>query len=148
MNVLTVTQINRIIKQDIENHPLLRSIQVTGEVSNFNIPNGIAYFNLKDSNSYISCLVFNSILLQMKFQLEEGQNIVVHGRVSVYERDGVYQLYIDDMQPDGVGELALAFEQLKEKLSKSGLFDRDRKLSLKKKECLTKCIKKTFQNTI
>ncbi len=127
--VLTVTQLNTYIKSLFDFDRNLNNVTVVGQISNFtnHYRTGHFYMTIKDEQSAIKAVMFRSTNQRLKFEPKNDMKVIVRGRVSVFERDGQYQLYIDDMQPDGVGELALAFEQLKEKLSKAGLFDRDRK---------------------
>ena len=123
MTTLTVSQLNRYIKSVLDETALLQSIYVSGEISNFkHYPSGHIYFTLKDSSSQIKCVMFSSDNASLRFNVENGMNVVCFGRVGVYERDGAYQLYVKGMQPKGIGELALAFEQLKSTLEKRGWF--------------------------
>lgn len=127
--VLTVGQINTYIKSIIDGDPNLNYIFVVGEISNFtnHYRTGHYYFTLKDETSAIKAVMFRSSAQRIKFIPENGMRVILRGRVSVFERDGQYQLYVDDMQPDGAGALNLAFEQLKAKLEAQGLFDASRK---------------------
>lgn len=128
MNLLTVTQLNTYIKACFEENPIFRTIYVNGEISNFkHAYSGHLYFTLKDEASQLKCVMFASSSSRLKFEPQNGMKVICRGRISCYERDGVYQLYTEDMQPDGVGALNLAFEQLKEKLGAEGLFDEERK---------------------
>ncbi len=130
--ILSVTQLNNYVKSIIEQDDNLYNVFVIGEISNFvdHYRSGHLYMSIKDNQSVISAVMFSSNASKLKFKPENGMSVIIRGRVSLYERDGRYQLYIDDMQPDGVGTLALAFEQLKEKLSKLGLFDIEHKKSI------------------
>lgn len=123
--VLSVTQLNTYIKSIIDGDSLLRSLYVVGEISNFtnHYRTGHFYLTLKDENCAVKAVMFASANRRLKFMPENGMKVIVRGRVSVFERDGQYQLYIDDMQPDGLGALNLAFEQLKNRLAQEGLFD-------------------------
>ncbi len=123
--VLSVTQLNTYIKSIIDGDSLLRSLYVVGEISNFtnHYRTGHFYLTLKDENCAVKAVMFSSANRRLKFMPENGMKVIVRGRVSVFERDGQYQLYIDDMQPDGLGALNLAFEQLKNRLAQEGLFD-------------------------
>lgn len=123
--VLSVTQLNTYIKSIIDGDSLLRSLYVVGEISNFtnHYRTGHFYLTLKDENCAVKAVMFASTNRRLKFMPENGMKVIVRGRVSVFERDGQYQLYIDDMQPDGLGALNLAFEQLKNRLAQEGLFD-------------------------
>lgn len=119
------------IKDRLERDDVLAALWVRGEISNFKWhTSGHLYFTLKDEHSQIKCVMFRSRASGLRFRPENGQTVIVAGAVSVYERDGQYQLYAEEMEPAGVGALHLAFEQLKEKLSKEGLFDADRKRPL------------------
>lgn len=132
--VLSVSQINFYIKSIIENDGSLQFVLVTGEISNLTVHqrSGHIYLSLKDRNSVISAVMFAGNARRLKFRLENGMKVICRGRISVYEPSGRYQLYIEDMQPDGVGALTLAFEQLKSDLEKKGLFDPAHKKPLPK----------------
>ncbi len=132
--VLSVSQINFYIKSIIENDGSLQFVLVTGEISNLTMHqrSGHIYLSLKDSNSVISAVMFAGNARRLKFRLENGMKVICRGRISVYEPSGRYQLYIEDMQPDGVGALTLAFEQLKKSLAQKGLFDNAHKKPLPK----------------
>lgn len=132
--VLSVSQINYYIKSIIENDGSLQFVLVTGEISNLTVHqrSGHIYLSLKDSNSVISAVMFAGNARRLKFRLENGMKVICRGRISVYEPSGRYQLYIEDMQPDGVGALTLAFEQLKKSLAQKGLFDNAHKKPLPK----------------
>lgn len=131
MEVRTVSDVTRFIKAVLGNETLLQNILVTGELSNFKrYPSGHCYFTLKDSQAAIKCVMFKSSAIRLKFVPENGLKVVVSGYISVYERDGVYQLYAGTMTPEGVGELAVAYEQLKAKLEAEGLFASERKQRL------------------
>lgn len=131
-SVLTVSQINTYIKSVIDGDFNLRNIYVSGEISNFtdHYKTGHFYFTLKDDRACIKAVMFRSFSQRLRFKPENGMRVLVRCNVSVFERDGIYQLYCEDMQPDGVGELTVAFEQLKEKLSKEGLFSDEHKKTL------------------
>lgn len=122
--VLSVSQLNRYIKMNFDADENLANIFVSGEISNFtnHYRTGHLYFTLKDDSAAVRAVMFNSSAKRLKFMPEDGMKVIARGRVSVYEASGQYQLYVDDMQPDGVGALNLAYEQLKEKLQKEGLF--------------------------
>lgn len=130
--ILSVTQLNSYVKSIIEQDINLNNVFVIGEISNFvdHYRSGHLYMSIKDNQSVISAVMFSGNASKLKFKPENGMSVIIRGRVSLYERDGKYQLYIDDMQPDGVGTLALAFEQMKDKLSKAGLFDVEHKKKL------------------
>lgn len=127
--VLSVSQLNRYVKSVIEQDRNLQTVFVQGEISNFtnHYKTGHYYMTIKDESSAIKAVMFKTANMRLRFMPENSMNVIIRGRVAVFERDGQYQLYIDDMQPDGTGALSLAFEQLKEKLSKEGLFDAERK---------------------
>lgn len=122
--VLSVSQLNRYIKMNFDADENLANIFISGEISNFtnHYRTGHLYFTLKDDLAAVRAVMFNSSAKRLKFMPEDGMKVIARGRVSVYEASGQYQLYVDDMQPDGVGALNLAYEQLKEKLQKEGLF--------------------------
>lgn len=124
-NAVTVTQVNFYIKSLLDGSQPLKNIFVVGEISNFKYytRTGHMYFTLKDENSQLKAVMFSSYSGRLKFVPEDGMRVICRGRISVYDRDGVYQLYAEDMQPDGVGALSIAYEQLKNKLEKEGLFD-------------------------
>ena len=123
MTTLTVSQLNRYIKSVLDEANLLQNIYVSGEISNFkHYPSGHIYFTLKDSASQLKCVMFSSDNTSLRFRPENGMSVVCLGRIGVYEKDGAYQLYVRGMQPKGIGELALAYEQLKETLEKRGWF--------------------------
>lgn len=130
--ILTVTQLNTYAKAIIEQDVTLSNVFVMGEISNFvdHYRSGHLYMSIKDNQSVISAVMFAGNASRLKFKPENGMSVIIRGRVSIYERDGRYQLYIDDMQPDGIGALAVAFEQMKEKLSKAGLFDSEHKMPI------------------
>lgn len=127
--VLSVSQLNRYVKSIIEQDYNLQTVFVQGEISNFtnHYRTGHYYMTIKDEYSSIRAVMFKSANSHLRFMPENSMNVIIKGRVSVFERDGQYQLYIDDMQPDGAGALSLAFEQLKNKLAAEGLFDESRK---------------------
>ena len=122
--VYSVSDINNYIKQLISNDGILSGLSVRGEISNFKHHyTGHMYFTIKDENSVLKCVMFKTQASQLKFLPQNGNKVIVSGYVSVFERDGQYQLYASDMQPDGLGALHLAFEQLKNKLQQEGLFE-------------------------
>ncbi|MBQ3969393.1 MAG: exodeoxyribonuclease VII large subunit [Clostridia bacterium] len=131
-HVLTVSQINNYIKSLIEGDNNLRRVFVSGEISNFNnnYRSGHLYFSLKEGSALIKAVIFSSNASRLRFRPCDGMKVIVSGRVSLYSPSGQYQLYVDSMQPDGVGDLALAYEQLKEKLLREGLFDQGHKLPI------------------
>ncbi len=127
--VLTVSQVNFFIKSLLEGDGRLQSVLVSGELSNFtdHYRSGHLYFSLKDSKSVLKGVMFASAARRLQFHPKDGMKVLIRGRVSVYEPSGQYQLYAEDMQPEGVGALSLAFEQLKEKLAQEGLFSPEHK---------------------
>ena len=129
---ITVSQLNRYIKLKIDHDVKLNDICIIGEISNFknHIKTGHFYFSLKDDESIVKAVMFRQNAYKVKSALKDGMRVVVRGQVSVYERDGSYQIYVSEIIPDGAGDLALAFEQLKEKLKNEGLFDTKHKKSL------------------
>ena len=129
--VLTVTQLNEYIKMLFDSQPVLSNIYVKGEISNFtDHRSGHWYFTLKDSGGALSAVMFKSAAAKCPFMPEYGMRVIVRGRVSSFVRDGKYQIYVEEMQPDGIGGLYLAYEQLKQKLEAEGLFDPARKRPL------------------
>ena len=130
---ITVTQLNEYIKNIFSNDRVLSSVCVTGEISNFKRhSSGHLYFTLKDNDSVISAVMFRNDALRLRFSPESGMKVLILGRVSVYPKSGQYQIYVSAMQPDGVGSLYMAFEQLKEKLFRGGYFDQSVKKGLPK----------------
>ncbi|MCD7775704.1 MAG: exodeoxyribonuclease VII large subunit [Clostridiales bacterium] len=129
---LTVTQLNTYVKMMFESDSRLQRICVIGEISNFvnHYKTGHCYFSLKDDTSSVKAVMFSANAKRLKFTPENGMRVYVNGRVSVFERDGVYQIYADEMEPEGAGALMIAFEQLREKLFEEGLFDADKKKTL------------------
>lgn len=124
--VFTVGQINRYIKNLLENDFILNSLLVQGEISNFKAhSSGHWYFTLKDAQGAISCVIFKQDAMQIPFLPENGMKVILYGHVSLYEKTGQYQLYGEFLEPIGMGALQLAFEQMKEKLAAEGLFDAD-----------------------
>ena len=115
--VLTIGQLNAYVKSLLDGDDNLNHVYVSAEISNFtnHYRTGHFYFSLKDENAVIRAVMFRSSAQRLKFLPQDGMRVIVRGRVSLYERDGQYQLYVDDLQPDGVGALNLAYEQLKEK---------------------------------
>ena len=132
MPVLTVTQINRYLSFRFKEDKNIRGIMVKGEISNYvdHYRSGHLYFTLKDKESSMRAVMFASAASRLRFRPEEGMNVIVSGSISVYERDGSYQLYVTDIQPDGAGAASVALEQLKAKLAKAGLFDAAHKRQL------------------
>ncbi len=130
----TILEINNYIKELVEEEAFLQDIYAVGEISNFknHYATGHFYLTLKDADSEIRAVMFRSHARKLKFIPQDGMKVIVHGRIGVYQQAGTYQLYIDNMHPDGVGDLHIAYEQLKEKLSKEGLFDIEHKKSIPK----------------
>ena len=123
-NVLSITQLNEYIRGRMDSDPLLAQVAVRGEISNYKLyPSGHHYFTLKDEGSALRCVMFKGNAMRLRFRPENGMKIIAMGKVSVYPRDGAYQLYCTAMTMDGVGDLYAAFEQLKKKLAAQGLFD-------------------------
>ncbi|NVZ01110.1 exodeoxyribonuclease VII large subunit [Pediococcus pentosaceus] len=121
---LTVSALTNYIKRKFDADPYLHRVYLVGEISNFRLrTNSHQYFSLKDENAKISAIMFKSAFAKVKFQPEEGMRVIVSGRISLYPGNGSYQIYVDSMQPDGVGALYQAYEQLKIKLSQEGLFE-------------------------
>lgn len=131
-SILTVSQINRYISFKFKEDKKLHGILVSGEISNFtnHTRTGHLYFTLKDNETSIKAVMFSSMASRLNFAPKNGMKVIVSANVQVYERDGAYQLYVSDMQPDGIGALYLAYEQLKEKLLYEGLFDEAHKKPL------------------
>jgi len=130
--VLSVTQLNTYLKSLLDGDEHLNHVFLSGEISNFtnHYKSGHFYFSLKDERSVIRAVMFAQNARRIRFLPQDGMKVLVRGRVSIYEATGQYQLYVEDMQPDGIGALNLAFEQLKTKLEKEGLFSADRKKAL------------------
>ena len=122
--VYNVSDVNRLIKSLLDREPALQRLHVRGELSNYKIyPSGHHYFTLKDPEGALRCVMFAGAASKLRFRPENGMKVVVSGRVSVFPRDGSYQLYCEVLTPEGAGDLAIAFEQLKAKLYAEGLFD-------------------------
>jgi exodeoxyribonuclease VII large subunit len=129
--IFTVSEINYYIKSILDNDILLSNLYIKGEISNYKLhSSGHAYFTLKDSGSKLKCVMFKSSAGKLKFMPEDGMAMVIQGHLSVYDRDGQYQLYALDMMPEGIGALYQAYEQLKKKLAALGYFEEERKKSL------------------
>ncbi len=128
-NMLTVSQLNEYMKMLVDNDRMLGNVFVRGEISNFtnHYKTGHFYFSLKDEGALLRAVMFRTNASRLRFLPENGMKVILHGRISVFPRDGQYQIYVDDIQPDGVGALYLAFEQLRRKLDAEGLFDPARK---------------------
>lgn len=131
--VLSITQINDYIRSKMDSDPILGSIAVRGEISNYKMyPSGHHYFTLKDESSALKCVMFKGNAIRLRFRPENGMKVIAMGKISVYPRDGAYQLYCTAMAMDGIGDLYAAFEQLKKKLEAQGLFDPTHKMPLPK----------------
>lgn len=123
-NVLTVTELNQYIKTFFDSTPVLQDIYIKGEISNFtnHYKTGHFYFTLKDEGGVLKSVMFRANTSVLRFMPEDGMKVIAHGRISLYVKDGSYQLYVDSMEPDGIGALYIAYEQLKAKLEAEGLF--------------------------
>ena len=129
--VLTITQVNEYIRAMMDGDKLLTNVAVKGEISNYKIyPSGHHYFTVKDEGGALKCVMFKGNALKLRFRPENGMQVIAMGKISVYPRDGAYQLYCNAMVLDGVGDLYAAYEQLKKKLSAQGLFDPAHKKAL------------------
>lgn len=132
-NYITVTQLTRYIKYKIDNDQNLNKIYLKGEISNFKAhTRGHFYFTLKDENSRVNAVMFSTYAKDVKFDIQDGMKVLVTGKVSVYEATGGYQIYVDSITEDGLGNLYIAFEQLKKKLEQEGLFDERHKKKIPK----------------
>lgn len=132
-NILSITQINEYIRSAMDRDPFLAGVAVRGEISNYKMyPSGHHYFTLKDEGAALKCVMFKGNALRLRFRPENGMKVIAMGKISVYPRDGAYQLYCSAMAVDGVGDLHAAFEQLKAKLGAMGLFDESHKKPLPK----------------
>lgn len=130
-DILTVTQVNQYVKAKLDGDRMLSALAVRGEISNYKrYPSGHHYFSLKDSEGALKCVMFRTAAQRLRFQPENGMKVVARGRITVYPRDGAYQLYAEALIPDGAGELAVAFEQLKNRLYEQGLFAAEHKKPL------------------
>lgn len=129
--IYEVSQINQYLKCRFEEDEFLSAVFVRGEISNYKLyPSGHHYFSLKDPEGTLRCVMFKGSALRLRFHPQNGMRVIVFGRISVFPRDGAYQLYCTEMTPDGIGDLHVAFEQLKERLQKEGLFAPERKKDL------------------
>ena len=130
-HIFGVTEVNQLVKLLLDNEPMLQNIDVRGELSNYKIyPSGHHYFTLKDPEGALRCVMFRSSAGKLRFRPENGMKVIARGRITVFPRDGAYQLYCSALEPEGVGDLAVAFEQLKAKLLAEGLFDKAHKKPL------------------
>lgn len=132
MKVISVSQLNRYVKSILEGDANLAAVYIGGEISNFtnHYKSGHLYMSLKDENAIVKAVMFRAYASKLQFRPESGMKVIVKARVSLYEKDGSFQLYIEEMQPDGVGALQIAFEQLKKRLAAEGMFDESRKRPL------------------
>lgn len=129
--IYTVSEVNGFVKNVIDGIPQLSGIYIRGELSNYKIyPSGHHYFTLKDGEGALRCVMFKGSAMKLRFRPENGMQVITYGRISVFPRDGAYQLYCSQLSPDGVGDLYVAFEQLKDKLYREGLFDEGHKKPL------------------
>ncbi|MBQ8193021.1 MAG: exodeoxyribonuclease VII large subunit [Bacilli bacterium] len=132
-NYITITEVNKYIKEIINDDLLLKKVYLKGEISNFKAHSrGHYYFTLKDENSRIAAVMFSFNNKNLKFVPYDGMKVLVTGKIDVYESTGSYQIYVEDMSPDGIGALYVAFEELKKKLSKEGLFDKEKKKKIRR----------------
>ena len=132
-NVLSITQLNEYIRSRMDADPLLTQVSVRGEISNYKLyPSGHHYFTLKDESSALRCVMFKGNAMRLRFRPENGMKVIAWGKVSVFPRDGAYQLYCTALTVDGIGDLYAAFEQLKKRLGEKGLFDPTHKKPLPK----------------
>ena len=132
-SALTVTELNKYVKDVLDTNPPLTDVFIKGEISNFKAHySGHFYFSLKDTESALKCVMFRSSASSVGFTPEDGMKVIAHGRISAYWQGGVYQFYADSLEPDGVGAMHIAVEQLKKKLSEMGLLDESRKKPLPK----------------
>lgn len=131
--VYEVSQINEYLRLRFDEDEFLNAVFIRGEISNYKLyPSGHHYFSLKDANGALKCVMFKGKAFRLRFRPANGMKVIAFGRISVYPRDGAYQLYCEDMTPDGIGDLHVAFEQLKARLQKEGLFAQERKKPLPK----------------
>ena len=132
-NYITITEVNRYIKEILNDDLLLKKVYLKGEISNFKAHSrGHYYFTLKDENSRISAVMFSFNNKNLNFTPYDGMKVLVTGKIDVYEASGAYQIYVEDMAPDGIGALYVAFEQLKKKLLAEGLFDKEKKKKIRR----------------
>ena len=144
-NAISVTELNKYIKDKVDKDEFLNNVLVKGEISNYKHHyTGHLYFTLKDENSLIKCIMFKGYAANLKFEPRDGMKVTIFGTVSVFERDGVYQIYVKAMQEDGIGNLYKTYEEMKAKLEKEGLFDASHK---KRIPLMPKCIGVLTSNT-
>ena len=132
MSILSVSQLNRYVAFKLHEDPKLRTVLVRGEIANFtrNFRSGHCYFSIRDEEASVKAVMFRSNADRLPFDPENGMHVILQGSVTLYERDGAYQINVTDMQPDGIGAQALALQQRREKLAKLGYFDPARKRPL------------------
>ena len=132
-SIFSITQINEYIRTLMDADVLLAGVAVKGEISNYKMyPSGHHYFTLKDEGAALKCVMFKGNAMRLRFRPENGMKVIAMGKISVYPRDGAYQLYCTNMAMDGIGDLYAAFEQLKKKLAAQGLFDPSHKKEIPK----------------
>jgi len=130
-HIFGVTEVNQLVKLLLDNEPMLGNVLVRGELSNYKMyPSGHHYFTLKDAEGALRCVMFKGSAVKLRFRPENGMKVIAQGRITVFPRDGAYQLYCNSLTPEGAGDLAVAFEQLKAKLYAEGLFDPEHKKPL------------------
>ena len=123
VSIISVTQLNNYLKRLIDENDILNNVLVKGEISNLKYhPSGHIYFSLKDNDSVIKCVMFSSYTGNLNFKLQEGDKVIINGTLSVYVQGGSYQIYVKNLEKDGIGNLYLEFEKLKKKLENEGLF--------------------------
>ena len=122
--ILSISQINQYIQSRMDADPMLQNVAVRGEISNYKLyPSGHHYFTLKDESGALKCVMFKGNAFRLRFRPENGMQVIAVGKITVFPRDGAYQLYCMNLTPDGIGDLHAAFEQIKRKLQQQGLFD-------------------------
>ena len=132
-NILSVSQINEYLRSRMDADPFLSAVAIRGEISNYKLyPSGHHYFTIKDESSALKCVLFKGNAFRLRFRPDNGMKVIAFGKISVYPRDGAYQLYCTGLNLDGIGDLHIAFEQLKKKLEAQGLFDSSHKQILPK----------------
>ncbi|MDE6455553.1 MAG: exodeoxyribonuclease VII large subunit, partial [Dysosmobacter sp.] len=130
-HIFGVAEVNQLVKLLLDGEPMLQNVYVRGELSNYKMyPSGHHYFTLKDPEGALRCVMFRGQASRLRFRPENGMKVIAQGRITVFPRDGAYQLYCNSLTPEGAGDLAVAFEQLKAKLFAEGLFDPARKKPL------------------
>jgi exodeoxyribonuclease VII large subunit len=132
LKAFSVSEVTEYIKKVMDNDIILRNVRVRGEISNLKYHSTAVYFTLKDEGAALKCVMFNDYSRSLEFTLQDGMSVIATGRITVYEKGGLYQLYVQSVQMDGIGALYIAFNKLKEKLQKEGLFDLDKKKPIPK----------------